>query len=120
MNQASDQTVTLLIQLHPQAVQLLDCHGRLLIHYACKIKRNKYPDDCNSSVVYLSKVYPELASTSDKDGFLPIHFACQSKASMIAVIHSLIRVGPESTLAQTKQGRKPVQVARQSVGEQIE
>jgi hypothetical protein len=29
-------------------------------------------------------------------------------------------VGPESTLAQTKQGRKPVQVARQSVGEQIE
>jgi hypothetical protein len=120
MNQASDQTVTLLIQLHPQAVRLFDCHGRLPIHYACKINHNQNPDDCISSFMYLLQVYPESASIPDKDGFLPIHFACQSKASMISVIRLLIRVAPESTLAQTMEGRTPVQIARQSVGEQDE
>jgi len=106
MHEAPLKVAAALLMAFPEAVQEVDCHGRLPLHYACQTKQNNY-----SSIAMLLMVHNQGAKVMERsENYLPIHQLCQFGAISEEVLQLLLVANPDSIDAKDIRGRTPLDI----------
>lgn len=111
--------VEAMITAYPDAVEEVDCMGRLPLHVACEYAA--LPE----VIKYLIERYPAALKISDKNGKLPLHSLLENfwgrsdpnlseedgNKQLLTTIHELLKHSPTAVLAEDIDGMCPIEYA---------
>mmetsp|Transcript_15743 Transcript_15743/g.33260 ORF Transcript_15743/g.33260 Transcript_15743/m.33260 type:complete len:199 (+) Transcript_15743:202-798(+) len=104
-NQASEEVVKTLLEVHPDGVKVKGYNGCLPLHYAAAIQASS-----EAVVMSLLVAHPEGAKEKDDDGCLPLHYAAWKRASE-AIAKALLKVHPDGAKEKDCGGWLPLHYA---------